>query len=162
MKDLKWLNLTHCKFGTEGLSELFSSKNLRSLEVLIAKDNKIKDVLGPFDDLREATDKQLKKSLMHLQFLDLRRNKLTSIHLKKAQAFLRETVVLLWQNAFEDFNEKNKEFHDPSSLFKADEEIHNPMHLYTAPYDNQKSKLSKYLKEEFEKEFRFEIGRAHV
>jgi hypothetical protein len=51
LKDLKWLNLTHCKFGTDGINEIFCSKNLRSLEVLIVKDNKIKEIEGPFTDL---------------------------------------------------------------------------------------------------------------
>jgi hypothetical protein len=51
LKDLKWLNLTHCKFGTDGINEIFCSKYLRSLEILIVKDNKITEIEGPFTDL---------------------------------------------------------------------------------------------------------------
>ena len=57
LKDLKWLNLRRCKFGTDGFNELLQSKNLRSLEVLIVKDNKIRDIDGPFHDLEEASEK---------------------------------------------------------------------------------------------------------
>lgn len=39
---------------------------------------------------------------MKLQFVDLRQNKLTAINLQKAVAFLRETVVLMWNNPFKD------------------------------------------------------------
>jgi len=63
---LKWLNLTKCKFTTDGFNELVASKNLRSLEVLIIKDNKIRIVEGPFSDLEAASDKQLKKGIMKL------------------------------------------------------------------------------------------------
>ena len=48
---MKFLNLSKCKFGSDGLNEIFHSKNLRSLEILIIKENKIKSVEGPFDDL---------------------------------------------------------------------------------------------------------------
>jgi hypothetical protein len=57
LKDLKWLNLRHCKFGTDGFNELLCSKNLRSLEVLIVRENKIRQIVGPFTDLEEATEK---------------------------------------------------------------------------------------------------------
>lgn len=76
MKDLKYLNLRRCKFGNDGFNELLASKNLRSLEVLVVRDNKIKQVVGPFKDLEEASEKQLKKGLMKLQLLDIRQNKL--------------------------------------------------------------------------------------
>ena len=49
--------MRHCKFGTDGFNELLISKNLRSLEVLIVKDNKIRKMEGPFSDLDEATEK---------------------------------------------------------------------------------------------------------
>ena len=57
MKDLKYLNLRACKFGNIGLLECFSSKNLRSLEVLVARDNRITEVEGPFGDLEDASEK---------------------------------------------------------------------------------------------------------
>lgn len=66
LKDLKWLNLRHCKFGTDGFNELLQSKNLRSLEVLIVRDNKIRVMEGPFSDLEDATEKQIKKGIMKL------------------------------------------------------------------------------------------------
>lgn len=66
LKDLKWLNLQKCKFGTDGFNELVSSKNLRSLEVLIVRGNKIGKVEGPFSDLEEASEKQIKKGIMKL------------------------------------------------------------------------------------------------
>ena len=142
LKDLKWLNLTHCKFTQDGLDEVFQSKNLRSLEVLIVADNRIKEVIGPFNDLAEATEKQLKKTTMRLSMLDLRKNKLSSFRLTKAQAFLKETVVLLWDNQLvEDDSERpvpaqDVEFYDPSYLFRAedDHKLVNPMHMYTEPF----------------------------
>ena len=100
LKDLKWLNLRKCKFGNDGLNELFSSKNLRSLEVLIVRDNKVQLVEGPFSDLESASEKQIKKGIMKLQLLDIRGNKLTKIFLKEAVTFLKDTVVLMWDNPF--------------------------------------------------------------
>ena len=102
MKDLKYLNLKGCKFSDIGFQEVLQSKCLRSLEVLIVKDNKIKQIKGPFADLADATEKQIKKSIMKLIFLDIRSNKLTSIVQSEAVNFLRETVVLMWSNPFED------------------------------------------------------------
>lgn len=58
---------------------MLQSKCLRSLEVLIVRDNKIKQIDGPFSDLEEATEKQLRKGVMRLQLLDIRNNRLTSI-----------------------------------------------------------------------------------
>ena len=120
MKDLKWLNLQKCKFGTDGFNELVSSKNLRSLEVLIVKDNKIGKVEGPFSDLEEATAKQIKKGIMQLHLLDIRGNRLTKIFFKEAVSFLKDTVVLMWDNPFENAEgEQEKEFYDPASLFRS-------------------------------------------
>ena len=84
LKDLKFLNIKGCKFGDIGLLELLSSKNMRSLKVLIASDNKIEKVEGPYGDLEDASEKQLKKGVMKLQLLDVRKNKLTSIIQKQA------------------------------------------------------------------------------
>lgn len=66
LKDLKWLNLTKCKFTSDGFAELVASKNLRSLECLIARDNKIRDIEGPYQDLENASEKQIKKGIMKL------------------------------------------------------------------------------------------------
>ena len=93
------------------------------------RENKIKEVEGPFADLAEASEKQLKKGVMKLQFVDLRQNKLSAINLSKAVAFLRETVVLMWSNPFQDgageqegdapqVKETDLEYYDPSSLFR--------------------------------------------
>ena len=117
LKDLKWLNLKHCKFGIDGFNELLCSKNLRSLEFLSVKDNKIRTVEGPFSDLEDASDKQIKKGIMKLQVLDLRGNRLTKVFLSEAVTFLKDTVVLMWDNPFED--ETNNEFYDPASLFRS-------------------------------------------
>ena len=81
---MKYLNIKGCKFGDIGLLELLSSKNMRSLKVLIASDNNIEKIEGPYGDLEDASEKQLKKGVMRLQLLDVRRNKLTSIIQKQA------------------------------------------------------------------------------
>lgn len=161
LKDLKWLNLRRCKFGTDGFDELLSSKNLRSLEVLIVKDNKITAIQGPFHDLEEATEKQIKKGIMKLQLLDVRSNRLTKTFLKEAVTFLKDTVVLMWDNPFEGDDVAEREFYDPASLFRSgdlDDDYHliqSPMHLYTEPFSRQKGKLSAYMQQEFEKKFQF-------
>lgn len=51
---------------------------------MIVRDNRIKEVTGPFNDLTEATEKQLKKTTMRLVLLDVRKNKLSSFRLSKA------------------------------------------------------------------------------
>lgn len=51
------MNVRGCKISDAGFQELISSKNLRNLTVLIARDNRIKCVKGPFGDLEEATEK---------------------------------------------------------------------------------------------------------
>ena len=48
------------------------------------RDNRIKEVAGPFNDLAEATEKQLKKTTMRLTLFDVRKNKLSSFRLSKA------------------------------------------------------------------------------
>lgn len=76
---------------------------------------------------------------------------MTAINLQKAVAFLRETVVLMWNNPFKDdepegdtivVKETDLEYYDPSSLFRSDEELAsrqmNPLHLYTEPYSREK------------------------
>ena len=73
------MNIRGCKFGDIGLLELLSSKNMRSLKVLIASENKITNIEGPYGDLEDASEKQLKKGVMRLQLLDVRKNQLTSI-----------------------------------------------------------------------------------
>ena len=102
---------------------------MRSLEVLIVRNNKIKSVEGPFSDLTEASEKQLKKEIMKLQVLDIRDNGLGKIHLEEAHEFLRDTVVLMWGNPFtahqkegeqESLQESaiSKEYYFPSSIFR--------------------------------------------
>mmetsp|Transcript_38298 Transcript_38298/g.50230 ORF Transcript_38298/g.50230 Transcript_38298/m.50230 type:complete len:144 (+) Transcript_38298:1156-1587(+) len=102
LKDLKFLNVRGCKFGNIGLLEVLSSKNMRSLEVLIARENKVTEIEGPFSDLEDASEKQIKKNLMKLQILDIRANKLTRLIQTKAVNFLRDTIVVMWANPIED------------------------------------------------------------
>ena len=66
LKDLQYLNIRGCKLTDTGFSELLQSKSMRSLAVLIVRDNKIKQIVGPFADLEEATEKQLRKGVMNL------------------------------------------------------------------------------------------------
>ena len=97
-------------------------------------------VQGPFLDLDDLDEKQQRKQLvMSLSLLDLRDNKLTSPFQKDAVAFLRETVVLLFDNPFnaESLKSLSQEFNDPSHLFRATTEfdddfrlIMNPLHIY--------------------------------
>ena len=116
-----------CKFGDIGLLEVFSSKNLRSLEVLIARDNKIDQVEGPFGDLEDATEKQIKRNLMKLQVLDIRGNKLVSVIQAKAVNFLKDTVVLMWHNPFEE--EIDAELRYPKHLFLSQELDDDPLKI---------------------------------
>jgi len=73
---------------------------------------------------------------MKLKLLDLRDNRLQSIYLRQAPAFLKETVVLMWDNPFTDGPLASIEHTDPSHLFRAAAEddvyIRNPLHLLTA------------------------------
>ena len=63
--------------------------------------------------------------VMKLSLLDLRENKIQSFHLQDAAAFLRETVVLLWDNPFNGESPATfaKEFNDPQHLFRATSEF---------------------------------------
>ena len=70
---------------------------------------------GPFADLEEATEKQIRKGVMSLQMLDLRDNRITKMIQTQAVNFLKMTVVLLWGNPFED-NLKD-EFIRPKHVF---------------------------------------------
>ncbi len=71
------------------------------MEVLVVRDNKIKKIEGPFGDLEEATEKQIRKGIMRLRLLDIRNNRLSQINQSQAKNFLQETVVLMWGNPFE-------------------------------------------------------------
>jgi len=108
---------------------------MRSLKVLIASENRIEKIEGPFGDLDDATEKQ-KKSVMKLQLLDVRHNKLTCLIQQHAVVFLKETVVLMWDNPL-DSGAIKAEVLEPRSLFNAqkygyDERvIPNPLHLFT-------------------------------
>ena len=75
---------------------------MRSLEVLNVRDNKISEVIGPYCDLEDATEKQIKKDIMKLQILDIRDNRLTQIIQTKAVNFLKDTIVFMWSNPLED------------------------------------------------------------
>lgn len=85
---------------------------------------------------------------MRLQLLDVRNNRLTKIFMQEAISFLKDTVVLMWDNPFECDGEISREFFDPASLFRSgdlDDDyrlIQNPMHIYTEPFSGQKSKMS--------------------
>lgn len=82
---------------------------------------------------------------MRLKVLDLRENRITDIFQKEATAFLKETVVFLWDNPFspEALKEISREYNDPMHLFRATNEfeddfrqILNPLHIYQ-PLDSQ-------------------------
>ena len=88
----------------------------------------------------DQDEKQMAKQLiMRLKLLDLRDNRLQSIFLKDAVNFLRETVVLMWDNPFteDQFQIASDEFRSPAHLFRASEEfdddytkIRNPIHIF--------------------------------
>ena len=115
LKDLKYLNIRGCKFGNIGLQEVLSSKHLRSLQVLVARENKVSEIEGPFSDLEDASEKQIKKSLMKLQILDIRNNLLEAVIQTKAVNFLKDTIVLMWNNPLE--GDLNEELRYPKHLF---------------------------------------------
>ena len=71
------MNLRGCKFTDTAFQEILQSKSLHSVEVLVVRDNKIKKIEGPFGDLQEATEKQIRKGVMKLRLLDIRGNRLT-------------------------------------------------------------------------------------
>ncbi len=85
---------------------------------------------------------------MKLRILDLRENRVASIFQKEAVAFLRETVVLMWDNPFNDPESQAlmaREYLDPMHLFRATTDFDddyrlmiNPLHLYK-PLDNASS-----------------------
>lgn len=110
---------------------------MRSLKVLIASENRIEQIEGPYGDLEDASEKQLKKDVMRLQLLDVRKNKLTSLIQKHAVQFLKETIVLMWDNPLET-SEVNAEYLDPRNLFSAHKFDYDPrfipnsLHLFTA------------------------------
>lgn len=45
----------------------------------MVRENKIKKIEGPFSDLEDCTEKQLRKGVMKLKLLDIRGNKLVSV-----------------------------------------------------------------------------------
>jgi hypothetical protein len=94
------------------------------VEILIFRKNRVLTVQGPFADLEDLDEKQQRKQLvMRLRVLDLRENKLTNVLLKDAATFLKETVVLMWDNPFastpEEVRHIAREFNDPGHLFRA-------------------------------------------
>ena len=72
---------------------------------------------------------------MKLQVLDIRKNRLTNIIQKNAVNFLKDTIVIMWNNPFQD-NIKN-ELLNPKHLFmmqELDDDPHlipNQKHLFT-------------------------------
>jgi len=92
-----------------------SSKNMRSLEILIARENRIDEIEGPFNDLEDASEKQIKKGLMKLQILDVRNNKLTSLIQTKAVNFLKDTIFFMWNNPLQ--GDLSSELRYPKHLF---------------------------------------------
>jgi len=103
MKDLMFLNLNDCRLSQKAFNELIASPNLRSLQILLFRKNRVVSVTGPFGDLEDLDEKQKRKQLvMQLRVLDIRENRVANIFQKEAAAFLRETVVLMWDNPFND------------------------------------------------------------
>lgn len=146
MKDLRSLNLNECRLSQKAFNEIIASPQLRSLEVLLMNKNRVVTVQGPYCDLEDLDEKQVKKQLvMRLKVLDLRENRISQIFLKDAVTFLRETVVLLWGNPFpaETLSEIQKEYDDPACMFRATSEfeddykqIRNPLHIYKPLQNN--------------------------
>lgn len=138
LKDLKYLNITNCKFTEIALQEVMSSKNMRSVQILVARDNKITEIEGPFGDLEDASEKQIKKGVMKLQVLDVRDNRLTKIVQSKAANFLKDTVVVMWNNPFEDSirDEITQPRHIKTTSTDLVEEdfaqTPNPLHMFTS------------------------------
>jgi hypothetical protein len=60
------LSLKKCSIGNLGAKEILASKNLRSLEILILRKNRIRDIEGPYNDLEDATKQQKEKEIMRL------------------------------------------------------------------------------------------------
>lgn len=88
---------------------------------------------------------------MKLKFLDLRENKITDSCLREALNFLIETVVLLWDNPFQNLGLIRKELIDPSHMFRGSEliidenaVIYNPLHIIN-PNDSQKQQYEDLL-----------------
>lgn len=59
--------------------------------------NQISKVVLPFDDLKQASQLQLRREIMELQILDLRENQIGSI--KQLNKYFKDTVVMLWDNS---------------------------------------------------------------
>ena len=146
MKDLMFLNLNDCRLSQKAFNEVIASPNLRSLQILLFRKNRVVSVTGPFGDLEDLDEKQKRKQLvMQLRVLDIRENRVASIFQKEAAAFLRETVVLMWDNPFNDPDSQAliaREYQDPMHLFRSttdfDDDFRlmiNPLHLYK-PIDN--------------------------
>ena len=92
-------------------------------------------------DLDDMDEKAQKKGIMRLQLLDLRENKISKVFQKEAIVFLRETVILLWDNPLEDGAQLALERYDPSCFFRSSEldddetKILKPIVIYRAtPY----------------------------
>ena len=63
---------------------------------------------------------------MKLQVLDIRKNKLTDIIQKNAVNFLKETIVIMWNNPFKD--DIQAELLNPKHLFMT-QELEDDPHL---------------------------------
>ena len=72
---------------------------------------------------------------MRLQILDVRKNRLSDIIHKNAVNFLKETIVIMWDNPFE--SDVKEELTNPKHLFFVDQfdndpfKIPNQRHLFT-------------------------------
>lgn len=97
LRYLEFLKLKHCALGNQAFTELVGSTNLRRLKVLILSKNKLTKLVFPFDDLKTASQLQLRREIMDLAVLDLRGNHLTGT-IKQAHKFFKSTVVLAWDN----------------------------------------------------------------
>ncbi|CDW91018.1 UNKNOWN [Stylonychia lemnae] len=137
LKDLRYLNLRDCKICQKGFDDIIQSQQLRSLECLIMRKNRVRNIEGPYGDLEDIDEKNIKKGVIQLKLLDLRENKLTKIFMRNAIRFLKETVVLMWDNPFDNMGDLRKEYYDPACLFRASIEleddpslIQNPLHIF--------------------------------
>ena len=97
-KYLEFLKLKSCGVSNNGFKAILASRFLRRLKVLILSKNDITKLIFPCDDLKTATKTQQKREFMELVLLDLRNNHISNTNQAGTSKFLRNTMVLGWDN----------------------------------------------------------------
>jgi hypothetical protein len=98
-KYLEFLKLKNCGIGNLGLTGILGSSGFRRLKILIVSKNAINKLILPDEAASKAVGR---RELMDLSLLDLRENQLTGTIKQFSHKFLRNTVVLGWDNSFAD------------------------------------------------------------